>query len=205
MRENPSTLTSIDAYDLFVDPQFLASHPRNSFTLASVKRLTNEEGVKLEPRSDPTVVVFSEFEPPSVLSGPRRRPRTVLWDSGEHVLLGDHVGLPGLQQQGSKFTIGGNLSATYGQVLALAGDFIGIPTAPISQGATEGERRGRFNTAFRQISNDPQEISTILRMINDEVLALNNALRSGGTFSDAYNQFGALGSWSSTASQKAGI
>jgi hypothetical protein len=53
MSENPSTLTSIDAYDLFVDPQFLASHPKSSFTLASAKRLTSEEGVELQPASDP--------------------------------------------------------------------------------------------------------------------------------------------------------
>ena len=143
MSETPSTVTSIDAYDLFVDPQFLASHPRNSFTLASVKRLTSEEGVELPPTTDLTVVVFSEFEHPSVLAGPRRRPRTALWGSGEHVLLGDHVGLPGIPQ-GSKFKISGDLVATYGQLLALAGDFIGIPTAPICQGATEDERRGRF-------------------------------------------------------------
>jgi hypothetical protein len=79
MSENPSTLTSIDAYDLFVDVQFLASHPKNTFTLAWAKRLTDEEGVELRPTSDPTVVVFSEFEHPSVLAGPRRRPRTALW------------------------------------------------------------------------------------------------------------------------------
>ena len=88
MSETTSTLTSIDAYDLFVDPQFLASHPKSSFTLASAKRLTSEEGVELQPVSDPTVVVFSEFDHPSVLAGPRRRPRTALWESGEHVLLG---------------------------------------------------------------------------------------------------------------------
>jgi hypothetical protein len=82
------------------------------------------------------------------------------------------------------------LSATYGQLLALAGDFIGIPSAPICQGATEDKRRGLFKQAFSQIVNDPQEISTILRMINDEIVALNNAIRSGGTPSDAYKQFG---------------
>jgi hypothetical protein len=189
MSENPSTLTSIDAYDLFVDPQFLASHPKNTFTLASAKRLSSEEGVELPSTSDPTVVVFSEFEHPSVLAGSRRRPRTALWGSGEHVLLGDQVGLPGVPQ-GSKFKISGDLSATYGQLLALAGDFIGIPTAPICQGATESERQRRFQQAFGQIANEPQEISTILGMINDEVVALNNAIRSGGKPSDAYKQFG---------------
>ena len=190
MSENPSTLTSIDAYDLFVDPQFLASHPKNTFTLASAKRLTSEEGVELPPTSDPTVVVFSEFEHPSVLAGPRRRPRTALWGSGEHVLLGDHVGLPGVQK-GTKFAIGGGISVTYGQLLALAGDFIGIPSAPICQGATEDERQARFNQAFTvtyQVS--PQEMSAILQMINEEVVALNKAIQSGGKPSDAYKQFG---------------
>jgi len=191
MSENPSTLTSIDAYDLFVDPQFLASHPKNSFTLASVKRLTSEEGVELQPKSDPTVVVFSEFEHPSALSAsrPRQRPRTALWGSGEHVLLGDHMDLPGVPK-GTRFTLGGGNLVTYGQVVALAGDFIGIPGAPISLG-TENERLGRFNQAYQQLSTiDPQEISKILGMINVEVEALNRAIRSGGKPSDAYKQFG---------------
>jgi hypothetical protein len=189
MSGNPSTLTSIDAYDLFVDPQFLACHPKNSFTLASAKQLTSEEGVELEPKSDPTVVVFSEFEPPSLLSGPRRRPRTVLWDSGEHVLLGDHVNLPGVQK-GTKFPIGGPVLATYGQLLALSGDFVGNPAAPICQGATEDDRQARFRQPFSQIYGNPQEISTLLRMIDEEIVALNNVIRSGGRPSDAYKQFG---------------
>ena len=190
MSETPSTVTSIDAYDLFVDPQFLASHPKNTFTLASVKRLTSEEGVELEPTTDPTVVVFSEFEHPSVLAGPRRRPRTALWGSGEHVLLGDHVGLPGVQK-GTKFGINTGISVTYGQLLALAGDFIGIPSAPICQGATEDERRARFHDAYILIYQGlPQDMTAILGMINDEVVALNKAIQSGGKPSDAYKQFG---------------
>jgi hypothetical protein len=57
MSETTSTLTSIDACDLFVDPQFLASHPKDTFTLASAKALTSEEGVELPLTTDPTVVV----------------------------------------------------------------------------------------------------------------------------------------------------
>src|SRR6516225_9874161 len=113
MSENTSAPMTIDAYDLFVDPQFLASHPKNSFTLASAKRLTSEEGVELQPKSEPTVVVFSEFEHPSLLSGPRRRPRTAFWGSGEHVMLGDHVSLPGVPA-GTRFNLVGGNVATYG-------------------------------------------------------------------------------------------
>jgi hypothetical protein len=190
MSENPSTLTSIDAYDLFVDPQFLASHPKSSFTLASAKCLTSEEGVELPPTTDPTVVVFSEFDHPSVLAGPRRRPRTALWESGEHVLLGDNVSLPGIPK-GTKFPIGGGISPTYGQVLALSGDFVGVPGAPICQGATEAERQQRFGEVFKEMYADPNEIGTILRMINEEVEALNKAIQRGdGKPSDVYKQFG---------------
>ena len=194
MSENPSTLTSIDAYDLFVDPQFLASHPKSSFTLASTKRLTSEEGVELQPTSDPTVVVFSEFDHPSVLAGPRRRPRIALWESGEHVLLGDNVSLPGIPK-GTKIPIGRGISATYGQVLALAGDFVGIPNAPICQGATEAECKVRFANAVNEMiagsDEKANEIATILRMINEEVEALNKAIQRGdGKPSDVYKQFG---------------
>ena len=191
MSENTSAPMTIDAYDLFVDPQFLASHPKNSFTLASAKRLTSEEGVEVQPKSDPTVVVFSEFEHPSVLSAPRRRPRTALWGSGEHVMLGDHVSLPGVPT-GTKFGIGrkADILVTYGQILALAGDFFGVPSAPISQGP-EIDAGGRFSNAYMQLFlTGNQEISTILGMIQEEIDALNKAIRSGGKPSDAYKQFG---------------
>jgi hypothetical protein len=135
------------------------------------------------------VVVFSEFEHPSVLAGPRRRPRTALWGSGEHVLLGDHASLPGLPK-GIKLPLTGGISATYGQVLALAGDFIGVPGAPICGGMNEGDRQVRFRQAFAGLYGDPQEILTILHMIDEEVDALNKAIRTGGRPSDAYKQFG---------------
>src|SRR5512143_3894104 len=118
MSADTSTPSDLDAYDLFVDPGFLAAHPKDSFTLASAQRLTSAEGVELRPRADPTVVVFSEFEHPSVSTGPRPRPRTTLWGSGEHVLLGDHVSLPGVPQ-GTRLAIGWSsaVRVTYGQLL----------------------------------------------------------------------------------------
>lgn len=190
MSETTSTLASIDSCDLFVDPQFLVTHPKDTFTLASAKALTSEEGVELPQTAEPTVVVFSEFDHPSVLAGPRRRPRTALWESGEHVLLGDNVSLPGIPK-GTKFPIGGGISASYGQILALAGDFVGNPRAPICEGATEAERKVRFANAAKEMSVDPNEIATILRMINEEVEALNKAIQRGdGKPSDVYKQFG---------------
>jgi hypothetical protein len=190
MSETTSTLASIDSCDLFVDPQFLVTHPKDTFILASAKALTSEEGVELPLTAEPTVVVFSEFDHPSVLAGPRRRPRTALWESGEHVLLGDNVSLPGIPK-GTKFPIGGGISASYGQILALAGDFVGNPRAPICEGATEAERKVRFANAAKEMSVDPNEIATILRMINEEVEALNKAIQRGdGKPSDVYKQFG---------------
>lgn len=76
-------------------------------------------------------------------------------------------------------------------MLALAGDFVGNPRAPICEGATEAERKVRFANAAKEMSVDPNEIATILRMINEEVEALNKAIQRGdGKPSDVYKQFG---------------
>ena len=156
MSENPSTPTNIDAYDLFVDTQFLASHPKNSFTLASAKRLTSEEGVELEPRTDPTVVVFSEFEHPSLLAGPRRGPRTALWGSGEHVLLGDQVGLPGVPQGTQVPNMVGRFRRPMVSCWRLPVTSSAFRAAPICLGATDDERQARFKQAFNgQIAQRP--------------------------------------------------
>lgn len=185
MSETTSTLTSIDACDLFVDPQFLASHPKDTFTLASAKALTSEEGVELPLTIDPTVVVFSEFDHPSVLAGPRQRPRTTLWASGEHVLVGNHCTLPGVAK-GTKFDLGAGNVVSYGEVVALAGDFIGDPGAPICGSAKEEERQARFRQSFNGLYTNPQQTAAILRLINEELEALNKAITSGSKPSDVY-------------------
>lgn len=70
--------------------------------------------------------------------GPRNRLRP-LWGSDEHITIGDEITLffskTDIRPANStKLTFGDGHALTYGQILALGGDFYGLPGAPISEG-----------------------------------------------------------------------
>jgi len=64
------------------------------------------------------------------------------------------------------------LALTYGQVIALGGDFYGIPGQPISDGASPAERVQRFNAAFNSLAGLPasrEEAHKILAVMQKEI------------------------------------
>jgi len=86
-------------------------------------------------------------------------PGLQLFESPEHEAFGD--GLTFTRPDGSTFqqsapnvnyflTDGGQL-LSFGQILALAGDFYGIPSQPISDGASPTDQQVRFTSAFNQL------------------------------------------------------
>jgi hypothetical protein len=71
---------------------------------------------------------------------------------------------------------------TYGQINGLAGDFYGT-TKPISDGADDEDRAHRFILAYNQLAVDtnrqPSEATAILDLLQEEVEAVNTALKDG--------------------------
>ena len=73
-------------------------------------------------------------------------------ESGEHAIVGDSSPLLGVDPP--NLTIQG-IPTTYGHIVALGGDFYGVPNSPISQGSTGADRGVRFNNALTTLTNRP--------------------------------------------------
>lgn len=117
----------------------------------------------------------TDNQPPFVIPRDRRKytrflapgatgPGLELFESPEHEALGD--GLTFVNGNGQSFTQsapdtnyfktdGGQL-LSFGQILALAGDFYGVPSQPISDGTTTADQQTRFVKAFNTLYGETQ-------------------------------------------------
>jgi len=77
----------------------------------------------------------------------------------EHQWLGniallDFPGSEGVKATEHKLRMPNGNVLSYGDIIALAGDYYGIPDAPISDGTTDAERLSRFNAAFNDLARE---------------------------------------------------
>ena len=76
------------------------------------------------------------------------------FEGAEHTAIGDSTLLrfvkdaPAIPASQVELHLPNGLALTYGQVIALGGDFYGIPDQPICEGATAADRIQRFTNAF---------------------------------------------------------
>lgn len=79
------------------------------------------------------------------------------FDSAEHKSLGN-ITLPGLAENFKKFVFQpGGAELTFGEIIALAGDYFGVEEEPIALGETDKERCKRFLDAYATLANCPSE------------------------------------------------
>lgn len=127
---------------------------------------SNEPSAALTGTEEPSGTAL----PPATFSRDRRKytrfldplhtgPGLQLFESPEHEAFGD--GLTFENPNGDTFqqsapdtnyfkTDGGQL-LSFGQILALAGDFYGVPGQPISDGTSPGDQQKRFQAAFNTL------------------------------------------------------
>ncbi len=109
------------------------------------------------------------------------------FDSSEHNALGA-VNLSGLPAGFTQFTLTNGARLTFGDIIALAGDYYGVPEKPICQGSTEQERIKRFLAAYNTLAKgNVSEITNLLNLIKNERHAVDTALENGTSVSAAIN------------------
>jgi hypothetical protein len=121
------------------------------------------------------------------------------FEGGEHMFIGDSAMLrlsntPGMvRAHWLQLRLQDSFSLTYGQIVALGGDFYGIPDKPISDGANDLERRTRFSDAYASLETLPDsgaEALSILKTMQTEVNAVAAAIANGLQPSSAYDSLG---------------
>lgn len=118
-------------------------------------------------------------------------------ESAEHALIGDRINLQfdsGSQPAGAVPLIlpldaaqSAPRSLTYGQLVALAGDFYGVVGNPIS---TSNDPTATFKAAFQSLGDDWGQTQQILAVMGEEITAVKRAVSEGKEASTAYALLG---------------
>ncbi|MGH2422171.1 phospholipase [Pseudomonas canadensis] len=133
------------------------------------------------------------------LAAPEKNPPTLRFEGGEHTAIGDETLLrfvkdaPAIPAHQVELHLPNGLALTYGQVIALGGDFYGIPGQPISDGASPAERVQRFTAAFNTLAVLPasrEEAHKILAVMQKEINAVKQAIKDGKQAHEAYDTLG---------------
>jgi hypothetical protein len=111
-------------------------------------------------------------------------------ESAEHAWIGDQIALEfesGTVPAKELPLYTGPGSLTYGQCIALGGDFYGVVGAPIS---TSRNPQAAFTAAFKTLTSSWDETSEILKIMAEEIAAVERALEAGQDPSLAYAALG---------------
>ncbi|MBF0110497.1 MAG: phospholipase [Magnetococcales bacterium] len=122
----------------------------------------------------------------------------LLFESAEHVALGDQIELmvpetdSPVSAHSLKISLANGLSLTYGQILALGGDFYGVPYRPISSGVGTSWQTENFFAAFNSLATEPSakdEATAILKSMKMEIDAVIEEKTSGDSLTaQAYDK-----------------
>ncbi|MEO6677449.1 MAG: phospholipase, partial [Pseudomonas sp.] len=170
--------------------------------IARFDDLFTEHGIAIAGDNDHLVLHIAEHHrhQPTSLPGKALKGEPVLkFEGGEHTAIGDQTLLRFVENaepilsHDVQLHLPNGLAPTYGQVLALGGDFYGIPDRPVSDGATPSDRLNRFIAAFDTLavlSASKVEAVKILAVMQKEIDAVKQAIKDGKQPHEAYDALG---------------
>ena len=213
-----TTVGSVPPASLEILAQAHVAASAGAITEATIADLLQEDGVEVA-QSTGSVLPVVQFQPldfvlheslrspaPAIAhngvedgpvafsDGP---PIRVRFESSEHVIIvqGCHLQFPGGPQPAESYLIHlqNGLVLTYGQVIALGGDFFGDPEHPICKAAGPEAQQAQFLANYRSLALSewaPAQVTSVLTILTTEFGAVRKALSEGKQPSAAY---GALG------------
>jgi hypothetical protein len=115
------------------------------------------------------------------------------FEAAEHIAAGQNVKLhfysddPG--QSDTTLHLENGLAFTYAQLLAISGDFYGIPGHTISEGKSLQERKEKFLSVYNTLAQDPaarKEAPQIFAVIEKEQNSIAEGMKNGEKPEDIY-------------------
>ncbi|MDR2307165.1 MAG: hypothetical protein LBE53_08220 [Paucimonas sp.] len=184
-----------------------ATQAQATLVVADLDQLFEPQGVALPGPDSHLVLVmhghhtikYHRLAVPANAGKPTGRGPELYFEGAEHTAIGDNTllrfvaGQPGIPAHQAPLPLPNGLTLTYGQVIALGGDFYGLPERPIADGANEAERIARFAQAFDSLARLPAakaEAEQILAVMQEEVGAANQAIKDGRQPHEAYDALG---------------
>ncbi|RON37677.1 phospholipase [Pseudomonas frederiksbergensis] len=170
--------------------------------IARFDDLFSEHGIPIAGDNDHLVLHIAEHHShqPTPLRAKALKGKPVLkFEGGEHTAIGDNTLLRFVENAAPilahdvQLHLPNGLAPTYGQVLALGGDFYGIADRPVSDGATPADRLNRFIAAFDTLavlSASKVEAVQILAVMQKEIDTVKQAIKDGKQPHEAYDALG---------------
>jgi hypothetical protein len=137
--------------------------------------------------------LLNEYSAINVYRALKHAPNPVQWEGGEHTYIGNQITLQfpaGFVQAGNyQLPLSNGLKLTYGQILALGGDFYGLVDQPL---VDDPAPPTRFLAAFNSLATADvaAEATTILAIMQIEIDAVNSAINAGKPAVTAYEALG---------------
>jgi hypothetical protein len=171
--------------DASVNPAIATAHTENRLATAPITSLFAPGGLSIPNVQNPVVLLHET--PPAVT-----RKAVPAFEGAEHTFIGNSITLQfdsgSVLASQRLLTLSSNFSLTYGQILALAGDFYGVVNQPICEDPSPPKR---FLAAFQSLANSHSEALKILVCMQQEIDAVNKAMHTPGQqASSAYEQLG---------------
>src|SRR6185437_3395857 len=136
----------------------------------------------------------AEDGPVAFSDGP---PMRVRFEGSEHVIIvqGCYLQFPGGPQPAESYLVHlpNGLVLSYGQVIALGGDFFGDPEHPICKAPGPEAQQAQFLANYRSLAQSdwaPAQVTSILTILRAEFNAVRKALSEGKQPSAAYGVLG---------------
>ncbi|QXH50607.1 phospholipase [Pseudomonas fakonensis] len=185
----------------------VANQAQANLVVADLEQLFDQQGIALPGPDSHLVLVmhghhtlkYHRFDAPAASPQPDNRGPQLFFEGAEHTAIGDNTllrfeaGQPGIPAHQAPLPLPNGLHLTYGQVIALGGDFYGLPEQPIADGANQAERIARFTQAFDSLARLPaakDEAEQILAVMQEEIRAANQAIKDGRQPHEAYDALG---------------
>jgi len=194
--------------EVALDADLSAAAASGQCVVGTVEDLLADDGLAI-PNADDVFVVLRPIEwmghGPSMAHAataplqPAGGPIGIaLFESSEHVILAENARLTftGGRNEGAVSCLlhmPNGLALTYGQVIALAGDFYGDPTRPISDQSGPIAQQAQFLTNFTQLAEASlalTEVPAILKTLHEEFLKVSQVIAQGRAPSAAYQELG---------------
>lgn len=116
------------------------------------------------------------------------------FESAEHMFIGDAVQLEFPDGKSpSLLRLPNGLEASYGEILALGGDYFAVNAFPISQGKTRSEQKQRFLNAFGTLADSHLAPGVAVRLIatfRKTLSAILQGEKEGKSPSEVYAEIG---------------
>lgn len=187
-------------------PVYEQAKTNGTLAIGTFDHFVEAAGIPLVGAAGQVVALIAEGKTTSLkvagkLAAFHRSPSSPLpqFEGGEHTFIGDSIKLyffaddQGTPASQVPLTVQTDLELTYGQILALGGDFYGCPDAPISDGATQAARMALFQSAYETLSghaHQVKEAKKILAIMQEEITAVQAALNAGQSPSTVYDALG---------------